>query len=95
MSKKTYEELREKLASVPGAREFMARDRIGLAKQVLRLRKELNMTQGDVLDVLELRGWSMTYERLSEIEFAEESVELLEYDELINLLEGLRDEREK
>lgn len=92
MSKKTYADLKAKLEAVPGAKEFMSRERIGLVKRVLGLRKEMDVTRHEVLDGLAERGSSVTYEMLSGIEFAEESIGLEYFEEVINYLEGLRDE---
>lgn len=87
MGEKTYEDLKKKLMEVPGAVEFMSRERVGLAKRVLSLRKQLDWTFLELLSHLEESGSAITAEVLYNIEWGIEDIALEDYHEVITYME--------
>lgn len=89
MAKKTYTDLQAKLHKVPGTTEHMQKLSVILAREIVRRRKELNMTQTQVVELAQQHGHSFTQATLSRVEGGTENIEIETYQKIFEALGGL------
>lgn len=89
MAKKTYADLRSKLYKVPGTTEHMQKLSVILATEIVRRRKELNMTQTQVVELAQQHGHTFTQATLSRVEAGTENIEIETYHKIFDALGGL------
>lgn len=89
MSTKTYADLKAEFRKVPGSEEHMQKLSVILAKEIIRRRKELNMTQTQVVELAQKHGHSFTQATLSRVEAGTENIEIATYQKIFEALGGL------
>ena len=89
MAKKTFAELEQKLLEVPGAAEHMQKVSVILAEEIYRRRKELNLTQSQVIELAKSKGYTFTQATLSRAESGVENIEMATYNKIFDTLGGV------
>lgn len=91
MAKKKFNDMMDKLKSVPGTVEHLNSYSVLMGKKILRRRYELGLTQGEVVQLIQDNGEKITQATLSKAESGDGNIGSDTYDKIFNALGGLHD----
>lgn len=89
MTKKTYQDLKKRLYEVPGTREHMNKFSVLMAREILKRRKELGLTQVQVIERIKEQGHLITQATLSRVECGDDNIQATTYDKVLHALGDL------
>lgn len=90
MANEDFNKMMDSMLEVPGAKEHLETFSIVMAENILTRRKELNLTQTQLVDLLKHQGDSITQTTLSRIESGDENIKASTYNKVFKALGGIK-----
>lgn len=91
MSSDSFNEMMQELKSVPGAAQHINSFPVIMGKKILQRRKELNLTQQELIELIKAKNENITQSTLSRAESGDKNIKASTYDKIFQALGGVSD----